>query len=163
MTSTVSLNTPAQNNCCICLDEMKYEKQLIQTPCAHHFHQTCLKAWLAVERICPVCRTNLPPSVCERITARFRQSISSTTNCLRATGRRLQFKIGNLPSPAQKLLAPLYPPHFYRYLLKPLKDDWDSHPQYRMELLAAWALGTAIASSAICFLGSQIEQAFGEA
>lgn len=45
--------------CCCCCDEFNSEKVIVQTPCKHYFHQSCLADWLKLARTCPICRTDL--------------------------------------------------------------------------------------------------------
>ncbi|CAP33286.1 Protein CBG14874 [Caenorhabditis briggsae] len=41
--------------CAICFIEMKEEARI--TPCKHYFHGPCLRKWLAVKMVCPLCYT----------------------------------------------------------------------------------------------------------
>jgi len=45
--------------CCCCVEEFNSEKAIVQTPCGHYFHQSCLGDWLKLARTCPLCRTDL--------------------------------------------------------------------------------------------------------
>eukprot|EP00658_Telonema_sp_P-2_P002801 TRINITY_DN11036_c0_g1_i1.p1 TRINITY_DN11036_c0_g1~~TRINITY_DN11036_c0_g1_i1.p1 ORF type:complete len:344 (+),score=62.39 TRINITY_DN11036_c0_g1_i1:28-1032(+) len=56
-------------SCSICLNDFAQEDHdLLQMPCGHHFHQDCLKPWLAQRNTCPVCRSKLAvsPAVANR-------------------------------------------------------------------------------------------------
>lgn len=52
-----------QKECCICTEPFGPDKIIKQTPCAHHFHEECLKPWLRVSKLCPLCRSNLEEAV----------------------------------------------------------------------------------------------------
>lgn len=41
--------------CAICFIEMREEARI--TPCKHYFHGPCLRKWLAVKMVCPLCYT----------------------------------------------------------------------------------------------------------
>lgn len=41
--------------CAICFIEMKEEARI--TPCKHYFHGPCLRKWLVVKMVCPLCYT----------------------------------------------------------------------------------------------------------
>ena len=43
--------------CSICLDNFKRGIKGCKLPCGHLFHEECIKDWLKVDHICPVCRT----------------------------------------------------------------------------------------------------------
>ena len=43
------------NNCCICLDEIGYNKRTLA--CGHSlFHSKCINTWFKTNRSCPLCR-----------------------------------------------------------------------------------------------------------
>uniref|UniRef100_A0A0D9WD63 RING-type E3 ubiquitin transferase n=2 Tax=Leersia perrieri TaxID=77586 RepID=A0A0D9WD63_9ORYZ len=42
--------------CVICLEEYKHEDSLGRLKCGHGFHGNCIKKWLQVKNICPVCK-----------------------------------------------------------------------------------------------------------
>ncbi|GMT30987.1 hypothetical protein PFISCL1PPCAC_22284 [Pristionchus fissidentatus] len=44
--------------CAICLQDMT-EGQIRVTPCCHLFHSPCLKKWLSVKQVCPLCYTDM--------------------------------------------------------------------------------------------------------
>ena len=48
-----------QKECCICTEPFGPDKVIKQTPCSHYFHEECLKPWLRVSKLCPLCRCNL--------------------------------------------------------------------------------------------------------
>uniref|UniRef100_A0AC35U094 RING-type domain-containing protein n=1 Tax=Rhabditophanes sp. KR3021 TaxID=114890 RepID=A0AC35U094_9BILA len=43
--------------CCICMQEMKKEARM--TPCKHIFHGYCLKKWISIKAVCPLCYKSL--------------------------------------------------------------------------------------------------------
>jgi hypothetical protein len=45
--------------CSLCLDSDEQEKGIVQTPCGHQYHMTCLQKWLSNGNFCPVCRFKL--------------------------------------------------------------------------------------------------------
>lgn len=49
---------PGDNDCSICVMEYQKGDKIIQLKCSplHHFHEGCLKKWLVINGICPVCR-----------------------------------------------------------------------------------------------------------
>jgi hypothetical protein len=42
--------------CSVCLEEMTDPKKCGRLPCAHIFHDWCIKEWLSVSENCPLCR-----------------------------------------------------------------------------------------------------------
>ncbi|CAL2029856.1 unnamed protein product [Caenorhabditis brenneri] len=44
-----------EDKCAICFIEMREEARI--TPCKHYFHGPCLRKWLAVKMVCPLCYT----------------------------------------------------------------------------------------------------------
>ncbi|KAI6182441.1 RING-type domain-containing protein [Aphelenchoides bicaudatus] len=45
--------------CVICCSEMT--SGVLRTPCGHLFHNTCVKKWICVKAVCPLCNKNLEP------------------------------------------------------------------------------------------------------
>jgi hypothetical protein len=39
------------------------QKYIMVTPCAHFFHCECLRSWVQVKMVCPICRKNIPKMV----------------------------------------------------------------------------------------------------
>jgi len=76
---TLTTDKEKEELCAICMeslgtsvtdDEVALTKPLLgkgdgvtvmQTPCNHRFHETCLKAWVKSKLMCPFDRTDLPP------------------------------------------------------------------------------------------------------
>ncbi|KAK9698027.1 hypothetical protein RND81_08G077800 [Saponaria officinalis] len=48
-----------QEECAVCLEEFKVGDNLVNMPCAHTFHSTCLVPWLQNNTHCPCCRTSI--------------------------------------------------------------------------------------------------------
>jgi len=60
--------------CAVCMDAFVVESVTFQMPCAHLFHENCLRSWLGQHNSCPVCRHELPTDDAdyERIRANHR-------------------------------------------------------------------------------------------
>lgn len=48
-------------DCSICQDEFVVDEEVVQLPCLHLFHPSCIERWLRMHNQCPVCRFSLPP------------------------------------------------------------------------------------------------------
>ncbi len=48
-------------NCCICLEALDINLNLILLPCneKHIFHELCIKPWLLKHRDCPLCKKSI--------------------------------------------------------------------------------------------------------
>ncbi|CAI2322893.1 unnamed protein product [Caenorhabditis sp. 36 PRJEB53466] len=53
--------------CAICFIEMREEARI--TPCKHYFHGPCLRKWLAVKMVCPLCYSEMREDVMWKIPA----------------------------------------------------------------------------------------------
>ncbi|CAN6289373.1 unnamed protein product [Urochloa humidicola] len=53
----------ATEECAVCLEGYEAGDALRTMPCAHAFHEHCIFVWLAVSRLCPLCRFALPAKV----------------------------------------------------------------------------------------------------
>nr|GMD84287.1 E3 ubiquitin-protein ligase MBR2-like [Ipomoea batatas] len=42
--------------CCICQEEYVSEDEIGITECGHEFHMNCIKQWLMVKNLCPICK-----------------------------------------------------------------------------------------------------------
>ena len=42
--------------CCICIEPISEGQQATMLPCTHAFHAPCIKRWLAVSDVCPLCK-----------------------------------------------------------------------------------------------------------
>ncbi|KAL6906066.1 hypothetical protein ACP4OV_003667 [Aristida adscensionis] len=45
-----------EEGCAVCLQAYEEGERLRTMPCAHGFHEGCILKWLAVSRVCPLCR-----------------------------------------------------------------------------------------------------------
>jgi len=45
-----------QDECPICLEDLKVKESIYLIPCCHYYHKKCLKEWVSNENICPSCR-----------------------------------------------------------------------------------------------------------
>lgn len=67
---TIDRNLEFQTpSCAICLEDFAEEEEeesgvdllmITRMPCAHRYHQHCIVPWLAIKRLCPLCRTPMP-------------------------------------------------------------------------------------------------------
>ncbi|XP_024006785.1 E3 ubiquitin-protein ligase MBR2 [Eutrema salsugineum] len=44
--------------CVICLCEFKYNDDVSKLGCGHEFHFECIKQWLMIKNMCPLCKQN---------------------------------------------------------------------------------------------------------
>lgn len=52
-----SLDLNNDHECCICMEKLKNEEDIVKTPCDHLFHKLCLKQWIDNSKNdCPICR-----------------------------------------------------------------------------------------------------------
>uniref|UniRef100_A0A0A8ZMX7 RING-type domain-containing protein n=1 Tax=Arundo donax TaxID=35708 RepID=A0A0A8ZMX7_ARUDO len=49
-----------QAECAVYLQDFDAEDKLRAMPCSHAFHQDCIFRWLRINRVCPLCRHELP-------------------------------------------------------------------------------------------------------
>ena len=45
--------------CCICINNMKVNEEVVKLKCKHLFHFKCLDKWIENKQICPFCRTEI--------------------------------------------------------------------------------------------------------
>ncbi|CAD8053574.1 unnamed protein product [Paramecium primaurelia] len=52
-----------EQECSICMQPYQTDDEVLQMPCStlHHFHNTCISAWLQIQSTCPNCRQQLLP------------------------------------------------------------------------------------------------------
>ncbi|EEF44011.1 ring finger protein, putative [Ricinus communis] len=50
-------------SCIICQDEYKSKEKIGTLDCGHEYHADCLKKWLRVKNVCPICKSEALPSV----------------------------------------------------------------------------------------------------
>ncbi|CAD8178645.1 unnamed protein product [Paramecium octaurelia] len=50
-----------EQECSICMQPYQTDDEVLQMPCSplHHFHNTCISAWLQIQSTCPNCRSQL--------------------------------------------------------------------------------------------------------
>jgi len=41
--------------CVICLEDIKYNDNVILTECFHMYHEKCIRDWFKISNICPIC------------------------------------------------------------------------------------------------------------
>ncbi|CAG9327487.1 unnamed protein product [Blepharisma stoltei] len=46
-----------EGSCAICLEPIRVNSVCIILPCDHAYHHICLKNWVVIRCICPMCRT----------------------------------------------------------------------------------------------------------
>nr|XP_043626104.1 E3 ubiquitin protein ligase RIE1-like [Erigeron canadensis] len=46
-------------DCSICLDLYENGSEINLLPCKHNFHAACIRKWLSIKRICPLCKQEL--------------------------------------------------------------------------------------------------------
>lgn len=47
------------SDCAICKDEFQLNENVLELPCHHLFHASCIQRWLTMHNQCPVCRHEL--------------------------------------------------------------------------------------------------------
>ena len=58
-TWVVKYNKDEIEQCSVCLEEFHQKQKLVNLPnCHHYFHKNCIKDWMAVNPICPVCKSS---------------------------------------------------------------------------------------------------------
>ena len=48
-------NDNISRTCIICYDNISYD-DLIFTKCNHYFHEFCIRKWLSINQVCPICK-----------------------------------------------------------------------------------------------------------
>lgn len=50
-----------EDECLICRVEYKKTDKIIDLPCnvKHYFHADCIKTWLKINGVCPICRVKI--------------------------------------------------------------------------------------------------------
>ena len=49
-------------NCIICYDNIEFKK-LVILRCDHYYHKECIKKWLRIHMVCPICREDYNLSI----------------------------------------------------------------------------------------------------
>ena len=52
-------NKTDHTSCPICFDDYDDSSMVLSTECLHFFHEECLKKWAALNKTCPICRTDI--------------------------------------------------------------------------------------------------------
>ena len=60
----------AGDPCSVCHSEFEAEKEVVQLPCEHCFHERCILPWLEMNHTCPICRAELPSEPAPRTGSR---------------------------------------------------------------------------------------------
>ncbi|GMJ00795.1 BCA2 zinc finger ATL 6 [Hibiscus trionum] len=60
MVERVKVETGADENCTICLEELEVGSEVSRMPCRHRFHAHCIETWLKQRHSCPICRFQMP-------------------------------------------------------------------------------------------------------
>ncbi|XP_074580388.1 uncharacterized protein LOC141836762 [Curcuma longa] len=55
--SSSSESSEDAEQCSICREEYVEGEQLSQLDCGHHFHTVCIKKWLGIKNLCPICKS----------------------------------------------------------------------------------------------------------
>ncbi|KAE9585169.1 putative transcription factor C2H2 family [Lupinus albus] len=60
--TAINLEEPASDNqesdsCIICQEEYKHQEKIGVLGCEHEYHADCLKKWLLVKNVCPICKS----------------------------------------------------------------------------------------------------------
>ena len=48
-------NDNITRTCIICYDNISYD-DLIFTKCDHYYHEFCIRKWLSINQVCPICK-----------------------------------------------------------------------------------------------------------
>jgi len=54
----INVNNLEEENkeCAICLEVFQKGNKIISLPCAHIYHNNCIKEWLLKKNFCPICK-----------------------------------------------------------------------------------------------------------
>jgi len=55
----ISISTPREKNCSICLDDESENIEWVKLICNHKFHKSCVIKWLQTKSNCPLCREEI--------------------------------------------------------------------------------------------------------
>lgn len=48
--------------CALCLEDYEHGEEVLKLPCAHYFHENCVRPWFAKSLLCPLCQREATPS-----------------------------------------------------------------------------------------------------
>jgi len=71
--------------CGICLEALD-TRPMQTTPCAHQFHAGCLETWCGTRKNCPLCRTDLSPSLLADARQPSQSATAGLERCVRVMG-----------------------------------------------------------------------------
>ncbi|KAI9188256.1 hypothetical protein H9P43_002647 [Blastocladiella emersonii ATCC 22665] len=54
---------PEDATCAICIDEYQPGDDLVYLPCKHAFHDACLREWLEISKLCPLCKADIATGI----------------------------------------------------------------------------------------------------
>jgi len=89
-----------RTSCAVCLQEMVAEEMAVRLPCAHCFHEECVRQWLKKQHTCPTCRSPLPP---KEPSARSRGEDEDTPGGGGPTWADFGLPGGNTPMPSSAM------------------------------------------------------------
>jgi len=52
-----------KNKCCICLNDIKKNEEVVKLPCNHIHHWNCCVNWLKYKSNCPTCRFEIKKEI----------------------------------------------------------------------------------------------------
>eukprot|EP00731_Ephydatia_muelleri_P005923 Em0003g171a len=52
-------STTSENNCTVCYEDIKNDRDVQALECGHVFHQKCIDEWFKEHSVCPLCRTTV--------------------------------------------------------------------------------------------------------
>lgn len=61
-------SVPEDSVCVVCLSSVTHGDQVLELPCSHVFHLSCVEEWLKRSVVCPVCKRDLRDFLNETIT-----------------------------------------------------------------------------------------------
>lgn len=47
------------SSCTICLEDYTLGENLVLCPCGHCYHRMCIKSWLRIKNLCPMCKMHI--------------------------------------------------------------------------------------------------------
>lgn len=53
-------NPEETEGCCICCQQISEGELICSLPCGHSHHSCCIREWLGINKVCPLCRKEVP-------------------------------------------------------------------------------------------------------